>query len=140
MNRQRMQFGCAWVLAVLSVSIAGCPEKPKTSRVIDVAGTIEQVDLANGALTVSTYLERTKTEESFVVKVRPETEILINGALARVEDIRVGERAQGSIMIERQGEGKKAKYIADQIRIERAEAIVAPESESTADTEEDAGN
>lgn len=120
----------ALVLAA-AMLLSGCTEEKRKSRELDVTGTVESVDLANRTVEVSTFIEKLGSEQKFSVRVTPDTEILIDGALAKLEDVRVGERARGDISVET--EGNKKVYVAIQVSIERGETIVSPASKAASE-------
>ncbi|MCB9849491.1 MAG: hypothetical protein H6817_02160 [Phycisphaerales bacterium] len=128
--------GCALLLCS-----AGCPDEQEKSRVMEVVGTIESIDMANNKVKVRAYLEKHETYQTFDVQVTDDTEILINGALGTMADARVGERAEGRIRATR-NDGKTV-LTALSVSIERGEVLSAPEttgdemSAGTADADKD---
>ncbi len=103
---------------------AGCAEDKDEPNIEEVVGTVESIDLAKKRVMVRTYREKRETYETFPVYVTDETEILINGALADMEDVKVGERAEGRIRIEREPTG--TRFVALSVRLERSEVLTAP--------------
>ena len=96
-------------------------------------GTVEEIDLTGRRVKVRAYLEKHETYETFDVQVTEDTEILINGALAKMDDVRVGERAEGRIRVTRR-DGKTA-LTALAVSIERGEVLSAPDTKEPADAE-----
>jgi len=119
---------------LLLFNASGCPDEREKTRTEEVVGTIEEIDLKNRRVKVRAYLEKHETYQTFEVQVTDDTEILINGALANMEDARVGERAEGTIRITR-NEGKSA-LTAIAVKIERGEVLSAPGADDDPDDEE----
>ena len=63
-----------------------------------------------------------------------ETEILINGALAKLADLRPGERAAGTVRVARTENGNK-RLIAISIHVDRAEVLVSPGATDESDAQ-----
>lgn len=133
----RMPRVCAPSLSCLACIVlvtGGCRDKPAapTARVLD--GVIEKVDLARQEMTVRYYAERQKIERDQTVRINKATEVMINGVVARLEDVRVGERARGEVLIERTGDD--VIYTAKRIEIQRAEPL-KPKSAALVEQEAD---
>lgn len=118
------------VAAMLGLVVLGCREDKPAVRTLAVSGTIEEIDLPNRTVQVSAFVEKLGREETFTVHVTDDTELLINGSLAKVEDVRVGERAEGDIRVIK--ENGSRKYVALRVQIERAEVVRAPGAASPA--------
>jgi hypothetical protein len=54
-------------------------------------------------------------------EVTNETEIMINGAVASLKDVREGERVRGEVRIDKKGETRK--QIAVRIQVDRAQPV-----------------
>jgi uncharacterized protein YdbL (DUF1318 family) len=116
------------VSLLLVWSLVGCREDKPQQRTVPVSGTIEKIDLAKRTVEVSAYNEKTRREDQYTVHVTDDTEVLVNGSIARMEDVRVGERAEGTIKIVKENGSKR--FVAVQVNIDRAEIIKAPEAAS----------
>ena len=122
-----MKMNRAWAgvfVIALGLGCGGCAEDREESKIRDMAGMVEKIDQNKKTVLVSTYVEELKATHSFEVHITPETEILLNGALARLEDVEVGDHAEGSVKITKRGKAKH--FEALQVRIKREDAIVAP--------------
>lgn len=124
-------------LLVLSIASAvslfsGCSEDKKKTHVEEVAGTIERIDHAAGIVAVRSYSPKHNKEMVFEVEVTPETELLINGSIATLRDLKIGESASGSVRIV-QKEDKTRIITAVKVRVERAEVLKAPPAKSKDD-------
>ena len=113
----------------------GCAKKGDQSKIIEVEGVVAKIDLAHGTVTVRIYSQKHKQELERIVNVTEETEILINGGLAELEDVKIGEKAVGSIKVVREGDQKR--YVALNVAIERAEVLVAPDTKTPPATSDD---
>ncbi len=108
-------------LASIVLLAGGCRDKPTEPTTIVLDGVIEKIDLPGQEITVRYYAEKQKTERKQKVRFNIATEVLINGALARLEDIRVGERARGEVLIEQSADDMV--YTAKRVEIRRAEPL-----------------
>jgi hypothetical protein len=106
------------LLAVAAMS--GCAKKEKETEVIDVEGTVEKIDLPGRAVVVRTYNRKHDREIRATVHVTDDTEILINGALAKLSDVKVGETAFGTVKIIKRDE--VPRYVAVRVRVERGDS------------------
>jgi len=123
--------GCAAALTI-TLLLAGCGpdrERPKTRQ---VTGTVEKINLETGVVQVRAYSEKHEQEFDAEVRVTDDTEIMINGALVGLDDVRVGETAKGTVRIERT-EDDRPLFIALRVQIARQEALIAPDADSNAD-------
>jgi len=119
-------------MVVLAAMIpAGCKEEDDGPKTHYVQGTIESIDLANGVARVRSYSEKHKQE--MFHEVTENTEVQINGAIAKLTDVKVGENAEGHITVIK--EDNQRRLIADRVSIERAEALVAPKAKDNAGDE-----
>jgi hypothetical protein len=112
------------VMAVLAGLAGGCERERDRDSIVEMEGIISEIDAPREVVTVRAYLAKHKLEREFEVHATEETEILINGSLATLSDLKIGEKAVGTIRIERDGDDKR--YVALSVQIERAEVIVAP--------------
>lgn len=128
MHQRQYRATTAFLLGLgLLASIAGCPNRGESTTVREVVGTIEEIDLQNKRVKVKAYLEKHETYETFLVHVTNETEILINGSLATLNDVKEGERAEGRVRVNR-SEGR-TELTALAVSIERGEVLAAPSAE-----------
>ncbi len=122
------------VLAIAALS--GCAKKEREEDKRNLEGTIEAIDPSGGFVTVSTEIHGREVQAD--VKVTHDTEILIDGALAKLQDVRVGEKAVGVVKIIK--EGDKREYVALRVSIDRAEPIVAPGARKETATQPSGGD
>lgn len=94
-----------------------------------VTGVAESIDEQSNQVSMRWYNDRKQREEIIKGVVTDQTEVLINGCVARLVDIRVGERVKvtGRIM----KEPDEGPYIATRIEVTRPDADTMPSSRST---------
>lgn len=125
------------VLVLAAMIPAGCKEEDDGPKTHYVQGTIESIDLANGVVRVRSYSEKHKQEMFHDVEVTENTEVKINGAIAKLTDVKVGENAEGHITVIK--EDNQRRLIADRVSIERAEPLVAPNAKGEPDDKDNSG-
>jgi transcription termination factor Rho len=116
-------FVCLPIIAVL-VAVPGCRKQDPGFEVITLEGTIEKIKLTAddaGEITLTYYSEKHGQEMEGIGLVTPETEIMINGAVAKLKDLREGERVRGEVRIEK--ENDKKRQIALKIYIDRPKPV-----------------
>jgi hypothetical protein len=104
--------------------LAGCSDRKESTRVEEVVGTIEEIDLANNRVKVKAYVEKQESYHTFVVHISDDTEVMINGSLAKLTDVHEGERAEGRVRITRKD--GVTTFTALAVKIERGEVLAAP--------------
>ncbi len=118
----------SWLLGLvifLGTMAPGCSEdKPDFDIITLDQARIEKIDLTSdgrGKITVSYYSEKRKEEVVGEGLVTEETEILINGAVAKLKDLREGERVRGEVRVEKKGREKN--QIAIKIFVDRPKPV-----------------
>ena len=102
----------------------GCRKQDPGYEVVPLEGKIENIKLTSddtGEISVSYYSEKHRQEVIGTGLVTRETEIMINGAIAGLKDLREGERVRGEVRIEKKG-GEK-KRIALKIYVDRPKPV-----------------
>jgi hypothetical protein len=129
-GRSALSSAALCTLAALTVipPVSGCREKRESTTVRELVGTVEEIDLNARKVKVKAYIEKHEAYETFLVDVTDETEILINGSLATLKDVREGERAEGRVRVTKH-EGK-TQLTALAVSIERGEVLAAPGTEA----------
>ncbi len=103
---------------------AGCNKDDDKLKIQTLEGTIEKITInadGTGEITVVYFSEKQGQDIPGTGLVTNETEILINGAVAKLADIREGERVRGEVRIEKKN-GKRAQF-ALKIHIDRPKAL-----------------
>lgn len=111
----RLSMGAmGWMLAIASViSTAGCREEEAAFAIVSLEGKVEAIDRISdteGTITVVYYSEKHEQEISGKGRVTASTEIIINGAQAKLADLREGDHVRGEVRVEKQG-GKKTQTV-----------------------------
>jgi len=117
---------CAGVGASLAIlcSVAGCSKNEDSTKVQSLQGKVEKLVVnpdGTGRITVLFFSEKQNQEIAGTGEITPETEILINGAVAKLSDIREGERVRGEVRVERKGDVKTQTVL--KIHVERAKPV-----------------
>lgn len=125
MTRRIIRNGRTWLMiaAIACGSLGGCTEREGEPKVVSLKGVVERIDRQNREVTVRFYSEKRDAELTQVVRVTDETEILINGALATLTDVKEGERAEGSIRVTKSADA--TVYTALRVQIIRADPLKA---------------
>lgn len=119
----------AMLLTVLmALAGPGCKEDEPGFKTVTLSGSVEAIDLANSRVQISFYSQKYDREMTTEAIVTPQTEILINGIAAGLEDVQVGERAEGETVVTHQ-EGRRVITVT-RVRIDRAEPIVSGDAGS----------
>ena len=117
------------VLPLCLVVLPGCGKKEDSRQHLRREGIIERIDLDRSEVTLRYYSEKHKIETTVTGKATPETEILINGVLSSLDQLRVGERV--SVIGWVRGHGDRREVVAVSINVERAETIRRQPGEQT---------
>ena len=101
---------CVWATsAVYLLAIPGCKPKDEPPEVISVDGRIEAFSATDtgGTITVAYFNEKQNQELVGTAIVTGQTEIMINGAAAKLSDLRTGERVRGDVRVEKRGDERR---------------------------------
>lgn len=98
-------------VAAVMLAGGGCREKIEQPKVLPLEGKVTKIDTRAGAITVRYFNEKQQKEMTDTGAVNENTEIVINGALASLADIRVGELVRGQVVIERDGQERRARVL-----------------------------
>jgi transcription termination factor Rho len=91
------------------IAFSGCRPDAPAFEVVTLEGKIEKIDRTSaetGEITVLYYSEKHGQEMLGTGLVTRETEIMINGALVKLSDLREGDRVRGEVRVERKRGGK----------------------------------
>lgn len=112
------------LLSAIFVLCGGCKKKEPDFDVISLEGKIEKIertDEETGRITLLYKSEKRVQELTGTGEVNAETEIMINGAAAKLADIRVGDRVRGEVRVDKKGNQKTLTAL--KIHIDRARPI-----------------
>lgn len=111
-QRPRACWG-ALAATLFFLPVPGCRKDDDGVRVQTLEGKVEKVVVnpdGTGELTVAYFSEKHNQEVIGTGLVTKKTEILINGVLATLEDIREGERLRGEVRVEKKA-GEKTQTV-----------------------------
>ncbi len=111
------------VLAVFLL-VPGCAEDEPDSEVVSLVGKIDKIDRTSdetGQITVVYYSEKHGQDMEGIGTVTAETEIMINGALAKLKDLRAGDHVRGEVRVEKKG--KQRTQTALKIHVDRPKLV-----------------
>jgi len=118
----RSTSAAALVLVLVLVIGTGCQKREPTAEVVSLQNAkIEKIERSSentGTITVTFYNDKQDREVRGVGLVTADTEIMINGVLATLKDLREGERVNGEVRVERNGDERKQTAV--KIYVERA--------------------
>lgn len=96
-------------LLTLALTPTGCGKKDDGPKVMTLEGKVEKLDIkadGTGELTVLYYSEKHNQDMLGTALITPETEVLIDGVIATVKEIRIGERVRGDVRVDKKGNKK----------------------------------
>ena len=109
---------------IVTPALVGCRDNDPGFEVITLEGKVEKIEVeadGTGEITVLYFSEKHNQEMLGTGTITKDTEIMISGVLARLEDIRVGEHVRGEVRIQKKRE--KKERIALKIYIDRAQPV-----------------
>ena len=113
----------AWLLS-------GCSEEAPDRKYRVLEGTAEMIDLKTGKVSMQYFSKKRNEELAVEGRVTDTTEVLINGRLARLEDIRPQEHVR--VTGYKEGKGVNALVVVTKVEIERSDwSDVGSSSEAT---------
>jgi len=123
-TRRRARLGACILLSASAFTGFGCKEKGPRFEIITLEGKVEKLETnpdGTGVITVGYFSEKHGQEMVGAGIVDRNTEIIINGAVARLEDVRVGEHVRGEVRIEKGDNSDSKIQTALKIYVDRAE-------------------
>jgi hypothetical protein len=127
-------------MTVSMLCVSGCKEKSGERRYDTKLGTAKAINVQTGEVVLEIMTKKGEKKE-IPGWVRQETEIIINGKVAKLEDVKPMEEVKVTGYIE--GEGLSQQYVATRVEILRPEEMTlgggeaAPPDHAT-DSENDA--
>ena len=114
----------SFLLALVVLALAsGCRKPDESTHVMTMEGRVEKIKLTSdstGEITVL-YIDKDQQEVMGTGMVTLETEVMINGAIATLADVREGERIRGEVRVARKGQRRTQTIL--KIYIDRAEPV-----------------
>ena len=120
-NRKGIALVCVLACGVI---FGGCKKNEEGPKIQSLKGKVERIKAnsdGTGSITVLYFSEKQDQEITGTGLVTKETEILINGAVALLSDIREGEQVRGEVRIVKQGEERI--QVALKIYIDRPKPV-----------------
>lgn len=114
----------AVVLALVSCAGSACRQKADAPQIIALEGRAEKIDVRQHRITATYYSEKRGEEVVGAAEITPETEILINGVVATLEDVREGDPIRGDVRIEKRGDERTMVVL--KMYIDRPRALTPP--------------
>ncbi|MCO6437106.1 MAG: hypothetical protein J5J06_08460 [Phycisphaerae bacterium] len=126
--RWRRIAEASFLMLLLNVVAVGCREEKPAAKLVPLEGRVQKIEPGpdgTGRIMVTYRADRGGHEQELegVGEVTRETEIVIDGVVSRLEDIRVGENISGDVRIE--GSGASRKQIVLRIQVDRARSLDA---------------
>jgi len=120
------------VLSIGLVHIVGCGQEKAEPEIQTRTGTVLSIDEATGKVAMSFYHKKKQIEVTIEGTVTPQTEILINGRIAKMNEVKIGEKVTVTGRVEK--DGARTRLVATKVVIERAEWTKASQPASQATT------
>lgn len=105
----------------LSLFSMGCSRDDDGPDHRIIEGTVERIDLETGAVALRFFHKRSNSQQVLEGRITKETEVLINGQVAALKDIKQNERVR--VTGYKIGSGANAEMVAMKVEIERPEWI-----------------
>ncbi len=99
--------------------LPGCREQRSEPKISTIKGAAESIDEATGKVAMRFIQKKNKMEITVEGTVTPQTEILINGRIAKLGEIKIGE--QVTVTGYEDKEKARKRFIATRIVVERSE-------------------
>lgn len=109
------------LFCIFAFFLGGCGDDKPRVEVLSIEGTIEAIDArkdGTGSVKVSYFSPKRQEEIVGTGMVTKETEILINGAVATLKDLRVGDRVRSDVRVEKKNGART--LVALTVYIDRA--------------------
>jgi hypothetical protein len=104
--------------AVLAFGLsAGCAKDSERPEYDQISGVVASIDKSSGEVTMSYFSEKHQKQVQIRGKLAPEAEILVDGATARLEDVRVGDRVKVRGRVEKKDSDRN--WVALNVEISR---------------------
>ena len=125
----------ALLAAGLLMTLPGCSKDDDEPEFRQLEGTAEKLNLDTGQVALRFFHQKSGTEQVIEGIVNDQTEVLINGRVAKLKDIRLKERVK--VTGYRKGKGADAQMVAVKVEIERPEWIATGEEEQDSSGSQD---
>ena len=112
------------VVLTCAVFLGGCKRGEESPKLQSLKGKVEKIEVnadGTGKITIIYFSQKQDQEITGTGLVTKETEILINGAVSSLSDIKEGERVRGEVRIVKNGEART--QVALKIYIDRPKPV-----------------
>lgn len=127
--RTRQTLGLAGMAVVLAGLLNGCGKDSDRPEYREVSGRIVAIDRESEEVSMSYFNKKRGETRTLKGRLAPEAEILIDGATARLEDLRVDDRVRVTGRVE--DHNGEPRVVATRVRVMRQEQ---PEDEDETTT------
>lgn len=121
-------------LTMTMMLVSGCKEESGERKYTTRTGVAKSINVETGQVTLEITTKKGEKKE-IPGWVRQETEIIINGKVAKMEDVKPMEEVKVVGYIE--GEGLSRQYVATRVEIQRAEELTLGGGEDAPSDEDD---
>lgn len=111
----------AVMAAGLLITLPSCSKDDDEPEFRQLEGTAEKLNLDTGQVALRFFHKKSGSEQIIEGIVNDQTEVLINGRVAELKDIRLKERVK--VTGYRKGKGSDVQMVAVKVEIERPEWI-----------------
>lgn len=130
-TRTRMQTRPWTLLALLTTALliasAGCSKDDDKNKMHTQEGRVASINTETGIMEMWVYSPKHKEEVRFPGRLSPNAEILVNGAVASVQDVRVDDKVLVTAREVR--EGADRQFLA--VRVEVQRPVTQPAASTT---------
>ncbi len=116
-----------WILCGCLCFMLGCGEDAEPPDTQRIEGRVSTIDPASGKVGMMWFSKKRGKEIPLEGKLSQDSEILINGITAKIEDVMIDDKVEvvGKVI----GEGASRQLIADKVIIERSEDASTAEND-----------
>jgi hypothetical protein len=108
-----------FLLAMGFAGLAGCRHQKTEKEHRTMTGTVTNIDEATGKVAMTFYSKKNQKDVPIEGAVTPQTEILINGRVSKLGDVKIGEQVVVTGYLEKTG--PKQRIVATKVQIERSD-------------------
>lgn len=124
MNSKSMRWASVAAVFLTALAFSGCGEEKPTRKYRTLEGIAESIDAAGGQVAMRWY--HVKSQQWRVIKgqVTDETEVLVNGRSAKLEDVRSGDPVK--VVGYQEGKGLNVRLVATKVLVTREDLTTTP--------------
>lgn len=128
-------IGLTFIVFLAVALFVGCGKDREETTYRNLTGKVSRIDLDTGVVEMTWYNEKKKREQTLPGRLAPDAEILIDGATARLEDVRIDDVVTVNGRVERRG--GETQLVATKVEVQRQNlpTTTGPAGASTAPSE-----